>query len=198
MLDAGDGRRRVTPMLDADGVRPRRWTPMRVRFLTVLLSCALAFAGTARASDERPPPVAGPVVGGVVTALVPLAVGGAVAAVAGDDPTGRRAGLHTVAVGLALAPIVSHLAAREWKRAAVFGAITVGLAALSIGLCEGLNAYADFGPFEGRVLFPAALAVELVASGVGLFDSLNAAERWRDRHAAPPAASLVKLGGSFR
>jgi peptidoglycan/LPS O-acetylase OafA/YrhL len=162
MLDAGDGRRRVTPMLDADGVRPRRWTPMRVRFLTVLLSCALAFAGTARASDERPPPVAGPVVGGVVTALV------------------------------------SHLAAREWKRAAVFGAITVGLAALSIGLCEGLNAYADFGPFEGRVLFPAALAVELVASGVGLFDSLNAAERWRDRHAAPPAASLVKLGGSFR
>jgi len=182
--------------------------PMRARIrpLLTIVTCATALAmATARPAragddDSRPPPVLGPVLGGVATALVPLAVGGAIAATSTDDGyAGRRAGLHTIAVGLALAPIVSHLSAREWKRAAVFGAITVGLAALAIGLCEGMTAYADFGPFEGRVLFPTALALELVVSGVGLVDSMMAAERWRDRHPAPaPPGFGLALGGTFR
>jgi hypothetical protein len=184
---------------------------MRARILAVIVSSAMVIATTTSprparaadppATDDRPPPVLGPVLGGVATALVPLAVGGAVAATStGDDLySGRRGGLHTIAVGLALAPIVSHAAAREWKRAAVFGAITVALAALAIGLCEGMTAYADFGPFEGRVLFPAALALELVVTSVGIVDSMMAAERWRDRHPAPPPNGFgIALGGSFR
>src|SRR5688572_6024449 len=55
-------------------------------------------------------------------ALVSMAVGGGISA-GSDRARARRTGVEILAGGLALSPAVSHLMAREWKRAAFFGGI---------------------------------------------------------------------------
>lgn len=125
---------------------------------------------------------------GVATALLPLAAGGALLAYRCDNPKcdpapWRRAGIHTIATGLALAPIFSHLIAGEYKRAAWFGIAPVVLGVVAMGLLEGSRPddLLDSGAVAPRIVFAGALALELVASGIGLGDSLMAVERARKK-----------------
>ena len=127
---------------------------------------------------------------GVATALLPLAAGGALLAYRCpedqpkcDPAPWRRAGVHTLATGLALAPIFSHLIAGEYKRAAWFGIAPVVLGVVAMGLLEGSRPddLLDSGAVTPRIIFAGALALELVASGIGLGDSLQAVERARKK-----------------
>ena len=168
----------------------------------VLLSLLL-ISVTARA-DEPPPKVAWSFAAGLATALVPLAVGGGIVAGASkEDVVSLRAGVHVIAVGLALAPWVSHLIAREWKRAAAFGAVPLAMMVVAIGVFEGQDLGTDGGNYGWRILFGGAIALELIATGIGLADSLAAGERFRARNKislspfAGPHGGGLALGGVF-
>jgi hypothetical protein len=153
--------------------------------LAILLGViALARPALARSDD----PLWG-FAAGLATAMVPLAVGGGLAA-GSDSQTTKYAGIYTIAGGLALAPLVSHLVGREWKRALIFGALPVACGAAVIGLLAGQDNLLDGGGAPPRIAFGALLAVELFASGAGLVDSLMAGER-RPRR----ALSLAPLVG---
>jgi hypothetical protein len=150
-----------------------------------LVLCALsqlAVADPAGAAKPYDPPLGWSVGAGVATAMVPLAVGGGLLATT-QDSTVKHAGIEVIAAGLALAPVVSHLIAHEWKRAAIFGVVPLVFGALAVGLLEGYRKddLLDDGTPTPRVAFGAALAVELFASGAGLVDSLMARERARTR-----------------
>jgi len=163
----------------------------------LVLAAVLCASVTARAGDEQPPSVAWSLSAGLVTAIVPMAVGGGVTAL-NDDPGMRRAGIDTMCVGWAIAPFVSHAVAREWKRAAIFSAVPVAAAAVAIGLLEGSRPddLLGSGTPPPRVAFVAALAFEVLASGVGLIDSLMAGERFRKRHrfAVVPELGAGRVG----
>jgi hypothetical protein len=139
---------------------------------------------------------------GTATALVSLAAGGALLAYRCDDSPKcdpapwRRAGVHTMATGLALAPIFSHLIAREWKRAAWFGIAPAAFGILAIGLLEGMRPddLLDSGAVTPRIVFAAALALELVASGIGLADSLMATDRLKKKKQPPPISLAPVIG----
>lgn len=131
---------------------------------------------------------------GLATAMGSLALGGGLAA-GSDSQTAKYAGVFVIAGGLALAPLISHLMAREWKRALVFGALPAACAATVIGLLAGEDNLLDGGGAPPRIAFGAMLAVELFASGVGLIDSLMAGERKpRRTWAVMPLVGRGQLG----
>jgi hypothetical protein len=131
---------------------------------------------------ERKPPVFWSVAAGLATAIVPLALGGGLLATADVDEDARKhAGIHIIVTGIALAPLVSHLVAREWKRAAIFSCIPIAMAALSIGLLESQGSILDEGAPPPRITFGAAVAIEVMGSLVGLIDSMMAGERHKPR-----------------
>jgi hypothetical protein len=134
-----------------------------------------------RAARDDAPPVGWSVGIGFGLALIPMAIGGSLAATS-DDLRTKHIGIELIAGGLALAPLISHLVAREWKRAGYFTIAPMVLAAVAIGILEGSDSILDDGTAPARISFGAALAVELLASGVGLVDSLMAGERWKKRH----------------
>ena len=171
---------------------------MRALAFALLLITAIARA------DEPPPKVAWSFAAGLATAVVPLAVGGGIVAGASkEDVASLRAGVHVIAVGLALAPWVSHLIAREWKRAAAFGVVPIAMMVVAIGVFEGQDLAIDGGNYGWRILFGGAIALELIATGIGLADSLAAGERWRARNKvtfapfAGPHGGGLALGGVF-
>jgi hypothetical protein len=172
---------------------------MRAALVTLLL---ITLAPRIARAEEKPPPVAWSFAAGLAMALVPMAIGGGIVASASntDDAERRRAGVHVIGAGLALAPWVSHLIAREWKRAAVFGSVAVALFGGVVAVFEGYDIAHDGGNYGSRFVFGAALALELVAAGVGLADSLLAGDRWRARHPvimpmALPSGGGVSIGG---
>lgn len=165
--------------------------------LSIGLALAFAVAGArgARADEPDPgPPAFGWSIGaGVATALVPLAVGGGLLAVSSDHTT-KHASIDLIAAGWALAPLVSHLVAHEWKRAAIFSVAPLVFGALAVGLLEGsTDDLLDNGTPPPRVVFGAALALELMASSVGIIDSMMARERARARK--PPPVTIVPSFG---
>src|SRR5262252_333971 len=114
--------------------------------VVVTLIGAIAHAQSPPPPLELPPPApvrpsTGPklasILAGVASAILPLAIGGGIAAGAElDDTARRRAGLDVLAAGFAIAPVVSHLVAREWWRALIFGIAPVACAAGAIGILE--------------------------------------------------------------
>ncbi len=163
----------------------------RLVAVVVLLALVPARAWANPLFDPTPPkvdpdpPLFWSVAAGFATAIVPLAVGGSVLATAGEnDDSPKRIGVHLIIAGLALAPIVSHLISREWKRAAIFAAAPLACAAVAIGLLEGTPNLLDEGAPPPRIAFGAALALEIVATGIGLVDSLMIKDRARKTHVA--------------
>src|SRR5262245_60182226 len=111
----------------------------------------------ARAQSGEPVrPAGGPklasILAGVARAIVPMAVGGGIPASAElDDTARRRAGLDVLAAGFAVAPVVSHLVAREWWRAAIFGVTPVACAVGAIALLESDPSVLDTGTTPRRI-----------------------------------------------
>jgi hypothetical protein len=168
--------------------RYRRWAPVAAAL--VLSSLTERARAESPASHEpvpqawaAPPPqaLAEPPVGlsiglGLGVALAPMAIGGGMAALSGAGATRRRS-LEILAGGLALAPVVSHMVAGEWSRAAAFGGVTFTAALLATALLESVDVILDDTKHPACILLGGTLAGLLVASGVGLADSLMAGER---------------------
>ena len=122
------------------------------------------------------PKVGWAIFGGAATALVPLAISGALFART-FDTTARRDATMGMLTGFTLAPIVSHLIAREWTRAAIFGAVPAVCLVGAAVLLE-LSPTSDlYGTRQGRLTFGLLLAFSTLSSGVGLADTYAAGRR---------------------
>jgi hypothetical protein len=188
--------------------------------LALLLSAVLVAAAPARAdelfgrnqSDRPAASDGGPSVGwgmgaGALTALVPLSIGASIfASDANVDHTVRNPGVLVAGWGLALAPIVSHLVVREWKRAAIFGSASVACAIGLTVLLEVQPNATTYGTRETRFAFGLLTSLTTISAAVGLIDTLGARDRWverertRRRAARPvvvPAPFVAQGGGGL-
>jgi hypothetical protein len=152
---------------------------------------AMAPAPTAPRAQVDPTPtrVGWSLAAGLATALVPLAVGGAIFALR-DDVGAKQAAVYTMSFGMALAPVVSHLTAREWKRAAIFGAFPMAFSLATLTLLQIQPSVTIYGEPDTRLLFGLFLGFTAITSGGGLVDSLLAGERAR-----PPRIALTPTVG---
>jgi hypothetical protein len=128
---------------------------------------------------------------GLGVALAPMAIGGGLAARSGAGATRRRS-LEILAGGLALAPVVSHMVAGEWSRAAAFGGLTFTAALLATALLESVDVILEDTKHPACILLGGTMAGLLVLSGVGLVDSLMAGERQGRRAALELRPSVGK------
>ena len=173
---------------------------VRLASLVALLVVAAAAISPAFA-DEADPPIGWSLGAGAAVAILPLAVGGALTTL--DSRATRNAGLYVITAGLALAPIVSHLVLREWKRAAIFGAVP---AASLLAMVAMLHAAPDVLTEEGgpstRIPFAAILIAAVFSSGVGIADCILAGDRKKkSRITVAPAIGIhqygLMIGGLF-
>jgi hypothetical protein len=162
---------------------------MKGRLVATLLVVGVARAAHAAPADfatrppttvvlEPPPPPggAGPLVAGALTAFVPFAVGCAMWS-SGSDGL-EKAGTTVMAAGFAAAPWVSHGLQGRWKRAAVFGSVSVATSAATLIAMEAKDPF--YAPYANhqRVAFGVFLTSALFAAALGVFDSfLIAPER---------------------
>lgn len=154
---------------------------MRIRScLALVLVCLL---GVVRPSQAGEPPTTWAMLGGGATALVPMAIGSYLFADNLDDDH-RKAGALTLVTGLALAPIVSHLAVREWARAGIFGAIPVACALGMTLLVELQPSVTAFGTPQTRLTFGMLISFATLSAGVGLIDTLGAGRRAHEQEAS--------------
>jgi hypothetical protein len=140
---------------------------------------------------------------GVALMIVPPAVGGAVEANS-DDINVKRGSVYLLAGGWALAPVVSHLIAREWGRAAIFGALPVAAFASIVTLLQVDPTVFNEGSVATRVSYGFMLCASAISATIGVADSLGAAGRVRRRHRAlsvvpsvAPHGGGLSLGGVF-
>jgi hypothetical protein len=183
-----------------DNERPRDTTRREVKKLLRLV-CAIALtaaASTRVTADELFPPTpvrtdpgtadsdaGAPKVGwaigaGALTALVPFAVGASLFA-SNFDVDRRTAASLVMAYGMALAPVVSHLVAKEWSRAAIFGAIPLACAVGITVLVEVQPTVTFYGTREGRWAYGLLLSATTLSAGIGVADVLGARGRWKER-----------------
>jgi hypothetical protein len=116
----------------------------------------------------------------------------------------KRGGMYLLTGGLMLAPIVSHLFAREWGRAALFGAIPT---AAFVSVVTLLQLHPDIfydGDVVTRVTYGVMICVSALGSTVGMVDSLGAPGRIRARHRSlavvpglVPRGGALFVGGTF-
>lgn len=145
----------------------------------------LSLPGPPRAQPE--PPVGWAMLAGAATALVPFAVGASLFA-SGIDTQRREAGSLVLVSGLALAPIISHLLVREWRRAAIFGAIPIACAIGAATLLALTPTTTIYGTHDGRLTFGLLVSFATLSSAVGVIDTLGAARRATAR---PPRRALI-------
>ena len=124
-------------------------------------------------APARAPGSAAPLVAGALTAFVPFVVGSALWSTEKIDL--ERAGTITMALGFAAAPWVSHGLQRRWKRAAIFGSISVATSAATLIAMEAKDPFVSMYANRQRVAFGVFLTSALFASAVGVFDSFLSA-----------------------
>jgi len=148
-------------------------------------ACLVAVLAGAASADERDrePPVAVAVGAGAGIAIVPLLAGGVLWSTSQDDGL-HRTGMLVAMAGLTLAPVAAHLIVREYKRAAIFGALPLAGLITNIIIMEVDPQVTTFGSPESRVSYGIALTAGIVGATVGLVDTFAAGDRWRARRAA--------------
>ncbi len=169
--------------------------------LRVALACAVAFAlgasvgAVPRAiADEGDPPVGLAVGTGAGVGLVTLLAGGVLYSTNNDDGL-RRTAAYVIFGGLVVAPVVAHLVLREYKRAAIFGALPLA-AFLANAIVFAVDPkVTTFGSPTTRVTFGVALTAATVGATVGLVDCFAAGERWRKRHPVMLAPTVSRNAG---
>ena len=166
----------------------------------VRFSSSNSAAFPALRKTDRKPSVAWSVISGLVTALVPMAIGGSL--MPSTDIATRQTGIYVIQSGLALSPFVAHAVAGEWGRGAVFS--VPGIAA--IGGMAGIFAAAPDvtaqGDPDSRVPFAISFSFSLVGAAAGIIDTFLAGERWNKHHLVLSPALGQKqagltLGGLF-
>jgi len=155
---------------------------MWASILAVVLATELP-APAAAAPPDDPPPVG--LVAGTATALLPLIVGGALMA-EDQSPKLETAGLIVMASGFALAPWVAHGLQGAWRRAAIYGGVSLALSAGAVVAMEESDAFASHVGNRRRIpmkiFLPLAMGSSLFGVVMSAFDR-NRAER-------PPGLSL--------
>lgn len=134
---------------------------------------ALLVAPRARAEEADPPPdgraVIAPVAG-ALTLFVPLVVGGAMMA-QDDNRALQRDAVRVMVAGFAAAPIVSHAVAGRWRRALVFGLVSVATSAATL---VAMSERDPFDPTIGnhkRLAFGFLFTASFFAGAGGVLDS---------------------------
>ena len=162
---------------------------MKGRLVATLLVVGVARAAHGAPADfATPPPTtvvlepppspggAGPLVAGALTAFVPFAVGCAMWS-SGSDGL-EKAGTTIMAAGFAAAPWVSHGLQGRWKRAAVFGSVSVATSAATLIAMEAKDPFYDPYANHQRIAFGVFLTSALFAAAAGVFDSFLIAPDW--------------------
>ena len=136
---------------------------------------------------EAPPDDPAPVgfIAGAATAIVPLIVGGALMA-EDQSPRLEAAGFIVMASGFALAPWVAHGLEGSWRRAAIYGGISLALSAGAVAEMEASDAFerrvGNRQRIPTKVLLPLAMGSSVLGVVMSLFG--------RDRAEPPPRVSL--------
>ena len=155
---------------------------MWASILALVLAMELP-APAAEAPPAEPAPVG--LIAGTATAIVPLIVGGALMA-EDQSPRLEAAGFIVMASGFALAPWVAHGLQGSWRRAAIYGGISLALSAGAVAEMEASNAFerhvGNRQRIPTKVLLPLAMGSSMLGVVMSLFD--------RDRHPPPPRLSL--------
>jgi hypothetical protein len=172
------------------------------RLIAVAVCAAMFSASVARADDllavtpdapERSgPPVAWGLVAGTLTGMIPLAIGSGLFAENSNNGD-RKAASLTIAYGMALAPIVSHLVVREWKRAAIFGALPLVCAVGVTALLEIQPTATSFGSRSGRWAYGLLMSLNVAGAGFGIIDTLGAKLRDEDRARAEQKLARIPV-----
>jgi hypothetical protein len=127
---------------------------------------------------------------GAALAISGLAAGGAMLATH-EDEAGRKVGAYTLLSGLALAPIASHAIAGEWDRAALFGAVPIAATLGATWMIERSPVLLGHGELSERRVLALCYGITLLSSVIGLFDTLNAGQRAREREGSLAIAPWV-------
>lgn len=152
--------------------------------------------------DARAPQVGLAVGAGASLAIAPVLAGGVLFASTGDDGL-RRTGIYVLMAGLVAAPAVSHLVAREWKRAAIFAALPLAALISNTVLFQVDPQVTTDGSAITRTAFGVTVTAAVLGATAGLADTFGAADRWRARRrllVAPVVGAGgggVALGGRF-
>lgn len=167
-----------------------------------LLALAAAPRLGAAEPDAREPPVGLAVGAGASLAIAPVLAGGVLFASTRDDGL-RATGAYLLMAGLVVAPAVSHLIVREWKRAALFAALPLAALVSNAVVFAVDPQVTTSGSAATRTAFGVALTAAVLGATVGLADTFAAADRWRARRrvlVAPVVGATgggLSLGGSF-
>jgi hypothetical protein len=163
---------------------------VRIRAFVAVLVATLSLAAPAWSAggDDREPPVVVALGAGMAVGVAPLLAGGVLFS-ATDDNALKRTGIYLIMSGLTIAPAVSHLVAREYKRAAIFSAVPLAALLTEVVLFQLDPNVPAQGSGNTRTVFGVGITVGVLATIIGLADSWGAADRWRARHPI--------LGGRF-
>ena len=164
---------------------------MWASILALVLATELP-APTAEAPPNDPVPVG--LIAGTATAIVPLIVGGALMA-EDQSPRLEAAGFIVMASGFALAPWVAHGLQGSWRRAAIYGGISMALSAGAVVEMEASDAFerriGNRQRIPTKVLLPLAMGSSILGVVMSLFDP---------HHAEPPpriSLWLAPAAGGF-
>lgn len=147
----------------------------------------------AQATADEPPVVASVAIGASI-AFGALTVGG-IELATHDRIATRRAGAYTMLYGFVLAPIASHVIAGEWSRAALFGAIPLAAALSATVMIESSPTLLTDGSIAQRRALTVCYTLDLLAAAVGLYDSMHAGDRARERRVSiAPLVGRSELG----
>jgi hypothetical protein len=94
----------------------------------------------------------------------------------------KRTGIYLITSGLTLAPAVSHLVAREYRRAAIFSAVPLAALVTEVVLFQVDPDVPAQGSGNTRTVFGLAISLGVLGTIIGLADTWGAADRWRARH----------------
>ncbi len=155
---------------------------MWASILAVVLATELP-APAAGAPPDDPAPVG--LVAGTATALLPLIVGGALLA-EDQSPRLEAAGVIVMASGFALAPWVAHGLQGSWRRAAIYGGVSLVLSAGAVVAMEESDAFARTVGNRRRIPMKIFLPLAMGSSVFGVI--MSAFDR--DRAERPPPLSL--------
>jgi hypothetical protein len=155
---------------------------MWASILALVLATELP-APAAEAPPHDPAPIG--LIAGTATAIVPLIVGGALMA-EDQSPRLESAGFIVMASGFALAPWVAHGVQGSWRRAAIYGGISLALSAGAVAEMEASDAFerrvGNKQRIPTKILLPLAMGSAMLGVVMSLFD--------RDRAEPPPRLSL--------
>jgi hypothetical protein len=145
----------------------------------------LALALAAQLPAEPPPDDAPPVglVAGAAVAIAPL-VAGSLLMAHDQSPQLEKAGVIVMASGFVLAPVVAHGLEGSWKRAALFGGLTLALSAGAVVVMEEIDAFSPHTGNDQRIPMKIMLPLAMTTSAFGVVMSAF------DRRGLAPAARL--------